>query len=212
MNKATEVVTATPSTQHKSVIQFESNQACTVHYSSISSSAKSSFAVSNQHTSLLKLSTMKSKLQTVLPGPARPFGRLPRTYCGGRARRTAPALPHSRGYGSLSWCLWFFGDTDGRWIPRTGIKDGSSVRGTQAHFSQKSLPSPQVERVCWVLNHKQGRARKLLPKTCISQSWNVLTVALLYTLSLADPQMLFSSSAVISSTGRTTCGKAMAPR
>lgn len=37
-------------------------------------------------------------------------------------------------------------------------------------------------------------------------------MALLYTFSLAEPQILFSSSSVISSTGRTMCGKAMAPR
>lgn len=63
-----------------------------------------------------------------------------------------------------------------------------------------------------MLNDKQGITRKWLHKVCISQSWNTLTIALLYTLSLADPQILFSSSTVISSTGRTTCGKAIAPR
>lgn len=96
----------------------------------------------------------------------------------------------------------------------------NSGKGKRWHFKvsgillpkNTSFPSARGSPLYLMLNYKQGITRKWLHKICISQSWNILTMALLYTLSLADPQILFSSSTVISSTGRTMCGKAMAPR
>ena len=82
------------------------------------------------------------------------------------------------------------------------------------HTSPKNhiLPLSERESALFDAKPQAGNNKKMTSQVCISQSWDILTMALLYTLSLADPQTLFSSSAVISSTGRTMCGKAMAPR
>lgn len=70
----------------------------------------------------------KSTMSTVLPGPAVLLWHPPRICCGGTAHRTGPALLCSQGYDNLSWCLWFFGDTDDRWIPRTQKKQIRHLR------------------------------------------------------------------------------------
>lgn len=88
----------------------------------------STFSKSNQCTSLLKLSTIKPIFKPVLPDQAMLFWHLPHIYCGGMAHRTGPVLLCNQGYDNLSLCLWFSGDTDDRWIPRTQGKQVHETR------------------------------------------------------------------------------------
>lgn len=128
-NKTTEVVNTTSSTQNSSVTQGESSQDSMLYYSTVSSSAETP-AVSDQYPWLCKSSTRH--YWAVSPGPAVLLWHPPRICCGGTAHRTGPALPHSQGCDNSSWCLWFFGDTDGRWIPTTQEKQ---TRHLRRHFS-----------------------------------------------------------------------------
>lgn len=103
------------------------------------STASNTLSMSNRCTFLLKLSTIKPTFKTVLPDPATLFWHLPRIYCGGMAHRTGPVPLCNQGYGNLSWYLWFFVDTDDRWIPtiwgkqfrKQNIKNNSLVRGRE---------------------------------------------------------------------------------
>lgn len=117
------------------------------------------------------------------PDSAERLGHPLRSGSGDRGRRTDPSPPHTLDCGSWFWCRLFSGGIGGRWIPEN--------EKINCIFSGKSVTN--AANLC-------------------SVTVNVgLTVELLYTFSRTLWQMFCSSDSVMSSTGRTTWGMALAP-
>lgn len=116
-----------------------------------------------------------------LPNSAERLGPPLRNGCGDRGRRTDPELQRTRGYDSWSWCRLFSGGTGGKWFPEYIYI-----------YIQKRLF--RENDTCLFRIERRG-----------------LTFELLYTFSRTLLQMFRSSASVMSSTGRTTWGIALAP-